>query len=156
VVSALTIVFHETGGCPRGWLTRISWVCSMPIETLFVQILVFLRSFLAFLSAEVVVAVDVVICVAVGVAVGVFFATASLVDLKTNSDFVGAGLGSRWMLPMMSMSSLGKAGVCLAAVGFRFGPLGVLLVAGALVGLLDGSLVGSLVGSCVWQCKVGS
>ncbi len=83
-----------------------------------------MRSFLAFLSAEVVVAVDVVVGVAVGVAVGiavgiavgVFFAPASLVDLITNSDFVGAGLGSRWMLPMMSMSSLGKAGVCLASV----------------------------------------
>jgi hypothetical protein len=39
---------------------------------------------------------------------------------------------------------------------FRFGPLGVLLVAGALVGSLLGSLVGSLVGSCLWQCKVRS
>jgi hypothetical protein len=41
---------------------------------------------------------------------------------------------------------------CLAAVGFRFGPLGGLLVVGAVVG----SLFGSLVGSClIWQCKVG-
>ncbi len=40
-----------------------------------------------------------------------FIAAASLVRSKKNSGLVGAGLGSRMMLPMMSMSSVGKAGI---------------------------------------------
>ncbi len=67
------------------------------------------------MSADVVIAVEIAVGVAVGVAVGiavgVFFATASLVNSKVNSDFVGAGLGSRWMLPIVLMSSLGNARV---------------------------------------------
>jgi hypothetical protein len=71
---------------------------------------------------------------------------------ETNSDVIGAGLGSCWMSPMMSMSSLGNANVAWLSSASSLVHLGGLLVVGAVVGFLAGSLFGSRL---IWQCKVG-